>query len=116
MYIELKPCPFCRGKIIKFTGTYRKTQMFVCNQCGADVCFYGAEYEPKASKAWNRRAETVKDQPSADVVEVRRGEWNKNGNGRDCQICGFKYYANGGFFNYCPNCGAKMDGKGGTDT
>lgn len=57
MYIELKPCPFCGGKIIKFTGTYRKTQMFVCNQCGADVCFYGAEYEPKASKAWNRRAD-----------------------------------------------------------
>ena len=25
--------------------------------CGADVCFYGAEHEPKATKAWNRRAE-----------------------------------------------------------
>ena len=36
MSIELKPCPFCGGKIIKFTGTYiEKTQMFVCNQCGA---------------------------------------------------------------------------------
>lgn len=37
---ELKPRPFCGGKIDK---------------CGADVCFYGAEHEPKASKAWNRR-------------------------------------------------------------
>lgn len=53
----------------------------------------------------------LKNQPTADVVEVRHGKWNKNGNGRDCSICGFKYYANGGFFNYCPKCGAKMDRK-----
>lgn len=57
----------------------------------------------------------IQKQPAADVAEVRHGKWNKNGNGRDCQICGFKYYANGGFFNYCPNCGAKMDGKGGSE-
>lgn len=52
----------------------------------------------------------VRYMPAADVVEVRHGKWNKNGNGRDCSICGFKYYANGGLFNFCPNCGAKMDG------
>ena len=28
---------------------------FVCQKCEADVCFYGAEYEPKATTAWNRR-------------------------------------------------------------
>lgn len=53
----------------------------------------------------------IRTQTAADVVEVRHEKWNKNGNGRDCLICGFKYYANGGFFNYCPNCGAKMDGR-----
>lgn len=26
-----------------------------CDTC-KDVCFYGAEYEPKATEAWNRRA------------------------------------------------------------
>ena len=108
---DLKPCPFCGGKIIKLTSPLKNTQMFVCHKCGADVCFYGAEYEPKASKAWNGRAEAVKEQPTADVAEVRHGKWSKNGNGRDCSICGFKYYANGGLFNYCPKCGAKMDGK-----
>lgn len=41
--------------------------------------------------------------------KVRHVKWNKNGNSRDCSICGFKYYANGGFFNFCPNCGAKME-------
>lgn len=53
---ELKPCPFCGGKVNRFIGPLRKTVMFVCETCGADVCFYGAEYEPKATKAWNRRA------------------------------------------------------------
>ncbi len=54
---RLKPCPFCGSqKIEKRTTPFRGTQMFVCDKCGADVCFYGAEYEPKASQAWNRRA------------------------------------------------------------
>lgn len=29
----------------------------MCDNCGADVCFYGAEYEPRATEAWNRRAD-----------------------------------------------------------
>lgn len=54
---KLKQCPFCGNqKIEKRTAPFRGTQMFVCNECGADVCSYGAEYEPKASQAWNRRA------------------------------------------------------------
>lgn len=53
---ELKNCPFCGEKIKKIIGPMRKTVMFVCDKCGADVCFYGAEYEPRATKAWNRRA------------------------------------------------------------
>ena len=56
---ELKPCPFCGADVVKFTGPMKGTQMFVCHKCGADVCFYGAEFEPKATEAWNRR---VKDE------------------------------------------------------
>ncbi len=54
--IELKPCPFCGSEVKKITGAFKGTQMFVCHKCGADVCFYGAEREPKATEAWNRRA------------------------------------------------------------
>lgn len=55
--VNLLPCPFCGNqKIEKLTAPFKGTQMFVCDKCGADVCFYGAEYEPKASQAWNRRA------------------------------------------------------------
>ena len=49
--IKLKPCPFCGGTVNKKIGPYKGTVMFVCNICGADVCFYGAEHEPKATQA-----------------------------------------------------------------
>lgn len=56
---KLKPCPFCGNKNVKqVTAPLRGTQMFICNVCGADVCFYGAEYGTKAEIAWNRRSET----------------------------------------------------------
>ena len=51
----LKPCPFCNGVVIKRIAPLMNTVMFVCTKCGADVCFYGAEHDPKASEAWNRR-------------------------------------------------------------
>ena len=58
--------------------------------------------------------------PAADVVEVRHGEWVEQietPNWLDddvevyykCSICGCY---NWGESAYCPNCGAKMDGKG----
>ena len=53
--IELKPCPFCGGKVNKRKAPLMGTIMFVCEKCGADICFYGAEHEPKATEAWNRR-------------------------------------------------------------
>lgn len=55
--ISLKPCPFCGGAVGKVIAPLMKTVMFVCNKCGADVCFYGAEFEPKATEAWNKRGE-----------------------------------------------------------
>lgn len=57
---ELRNCPFCGEKVHKKIAPMMKTVMFVCEKCGADVCFYGAEFEPKATKAWNRRAEDEK--------------------------------------------------------
>lgn len=53
----------------------------------------------------------MQDVPAADVAEVKHGKWEKDGNGRTCSECEFKYYANGGLFNYCPKCGARMDGE-----
>ena len=54
---KIKECPFCGAQVRKGKGPFNGTIMFVCDKCGADVCFYGAEYDPKATKAWNRRNE-----------------------------------------------------------
>lgn len=56
------------------------------------------------------------DMDAADVFPVRHGRWVKtigeNGvtSACHCNLCGFednRYL----LFNYCPNCGAKMDGE-----
>lgn len=54
------------------------------------------------------------DKNTADVAEVRHGEWKKSSpfnRFMNCSICGFGQDHT--TFNYCPNCGAKMDGERG---
>lgn len=74
--------------------------------------------ERVAVQIWDR----IKAIPAADVVEVRHGEWIDNGE-RDrngvpkpfaisCSVCGSS--AGNSWMRYCPDCGAKMDGKGDT--
>lgn len=55
----------------------------------------------------------VLDVPAADVAPVRRGEWKRDREGRPvCSECAEEPYRNGDYNlpNYCPNCGAKMEG------
>ena len=59
--------------------------------------------------------DTFGDIPAADVVEVRHGRWIEQekytfGVMYDCSICDNRILDNGHSWNYCPNCGAKMDG------
>ena len=53
--------------------------------------------------------------PTADVAPVRHGRWGTHSDRPDSLICSV---CNCGFdmwkhdpHNYCPNCGAKMDGE-----
>ena len=60
----------------------------------------------------------IDDIPAADVVEVKRGKWTFEHDPITdpkgyfirivCSCCGLK---TGQVSNYCPNCGAKMDGE-----
>lgn len=55
----------------------------------------------------------LKDTPTADVLEVRHGEWVYGEfDIPHCSECGVEVMPNN-VSNYCPNCGAKMDGKDG---
>lgn len=58
---------------------------------------------------------------TADVVEVRHGKWHYppyapfggSYEMKRCSICGHKpdFDAKNPYSNFCPNCGAKMDGE-----
>ncbi len=61
--------------------------------------------------------ETIKEQPTVDAVPVVHGKWvypSRNAEFvnreffSDCSVCGTTYMDE---TPYCPNCGAKMDGK-----
>lgn len=50
--------------------------------------------------------------PTADVVEVRHGEWKQAYNSFPKYVCtNCNHLFNNKSFKYCPNCGAKMDGE-----
>ena len=50
--------------------------------------------------------------PTADAVPVVRGEWVEHEDEMECPQCGYFWnYCDNDTerFNYCPNCGAKME-------
>ena len=54
-------------------------------------------------------------QPAADVVEVRRGRWANGAFGYGhywCTVCQKEVWSEEEKTNFCPHCGAKMDGGG----
>ena len=77
---------------------------------------------PDKSKAYGYDAveilSEVHHMDAADVVEVRRGEWERyvTGNGWDfwedliCPFCEKKHEKPRFKMNFCPNCGADMRG------
>lgn len=59
----------------------------------------------------------VEGMPLADVAPVVLGRWIEDHDYLKCPECGVMVKRDFTFFdignwNYCPNCGAKMDGKG----
>ena len=54
----------------------------------------------------------IDEAPTVDAVEVVHGRWIKGENWSvTCSVCGCLSIAHDGK-NFCPNCGAKMDGGG----
>ena len=58
--------------------------------------------------------ELIRDAPAADVATVRHGRWiASHDEFCSCSICKYPVYVGWNQTNYCPNCGAKMDGGDG---
>ncbi len=79
------------------------------NYC-ENVCHCANEYCDKEScPIWKA--------PVADVAAVRHGRWEDRQGGfwgvAMCSVCGEKFPTGEIGLNYCPNCGAKMDGEDG---
>lgn len=53
----------------------------------------------------------VKRQPTANVDTVRHGWWKDPAVGVYGCLCSVCKKQSDNCFNYCPNCGAKMDGE-----
>lgn len=61
-------------------------------------------------------AETIGNAPTIDPVRHGRwnrlNEWPKRTYRRLCNVCqDVAYYCGQGDYNFCPNCGARMDGE-----
>ena len=61
-------------------------------------------------------ADCIRYMDAADAAPVRHGKWKRSGALLECQRCGEIYSQLGGnagkSWNYCPNCGCKMDLEG----
>lgn len=56
----------------------------------------------------------IAEAPTVDAVPVVRGEWIEHEDEMECPQCGYFWnYCDNDTerFNYCPNCGAKMEAK-----
>ena len=107
---DLKPCPFCGYKgveILADDNEYLYYRYFSqCQRCGAGA--KRGHTKEDAVKEWNRRAEMVHGRW---VTHYRSGTTVAEGYVSTC--CDMW---NNRKSDYCPHCGAKMDGGAGNDT
>ena len=99
----------------------REAAYKACEAYFSGVCVY----DVSESEVINDFEEVIDAVPTADVVPIRHGRWERNKSIVQCDVCGFGLFPDGYFFengecthaneqnfrlNFCPNCGARMDG------
>ena len=73
------------------------------------------DYMKRTDRYFNVKFD-IENFPNADVAPVRHGRWEEasDGDGIVCPFCRTDFCTiiyDTEHFNYCPNCGAKMDEK-----
>ena len=73
------------------------------------------DYMKRTDRYFNVKFD-IENFPNADVAPVRHGQWEEayDGDGIVCPFCRTDFCTiiyDTECFNYCPNCGAKMDEK-----
>jgi len=94
----LKPCPFCGGNAIEVSPYDQKPLgsrwIIKCVDCGASI---QGSHRAMNKAAWNQRAH-----------EPRTGHWSCDENAiYHCSECGCETTWD---YNFCPDCGAMMNG------
>ena len=85
-----------------------------------EVEFHGGSLDAAYRQGWNDAIDAVmENEPPVDAVPVRHGQWihRTPNNGHtppydECDKCGWEVRIG---LNFCPKCGAKMDGKDGNN-
>lgn len=60
---------------------------------------------------WCEEVHILLNLSPADVAPVVHAYWRDTGSGQECSACKEIQYGYDTGRHYCPNCGAKMDGK-----
>lgn len=70
-----------------------------------------ANDKDKNRRTWAKAICVLHDLPAVDVAPVVHGRWiATHDEFCSCSLCKYPVYIAWGQTNYCPNCGAKMDG------
>ena len=82
--------------------------------CGACPSHQNGECIDKMCWKYEDRVR-IENAPTIEATPVRHGRWNEKGH---CECCGYDMgirvdkWTNVYNFQFCPNCGARMDGGG----
>ena len=93
----------------KATKEYKPYKLIYSDMTTPEIC--GTEFISEEEHKWRDTARILMDAVSAaDVAPVVHGRWVY---GCQCSVCGDRHGPYNSrhrpYYNYCPNCGAKMD-------
>lgn len=108
---KLKPCPFCGGEAVVSGHHNRFTEWYLCSCQKCHISQTGIEYtfRHEAIEAWNRRVNDASVVHEKWLLD-RWPSWPH----RECSRCKIMIPRTkevpDQYWQYCPNCGARMDG------